>query len=143
MNFEEHISAFISLGKQLKEYVNLKTEVKKEHLTKKTVFSVLENAVSNAELENPWFTRENIFIALKNISLSLERSKIEHFIQPYKGKHGDLKMPERIGVVMAGNIPLVGFHDFFCVLLAGHRARTGRPRPRSRRIRHFSCVLRS
>jgi len=120
MIIEEKISAFISLGKYLKEYVNLKAEVKNKHLTEKTVFSVLENAVSNAEIENPWFTRENILAALKNISVSLEKSKIELFIQPYSEKLVNLKTPATIGVVMAGNIPLVGFHDFFSVLLSGH-----------------------
>jgi hypothetical protein len=121
MKIEEKISAFISLGKYLKEYVNLKAEVKNKHLTEKTVFSVLENAVSNAEIENPWFTRENIFVALENISISLDKSKLDLFIQPYSEKLVNMKTPGRIGVVMAGNIPLVGFHDFLCVLLSGHR----------------------
>ena len=29
--------------------------------------------------------------------------------------------PKNVGLVMAGNIPLVGFHDFLCVLVSGHR----------------------
>jgi hypothetical protein len=120
MKIEERISSFETLGKYLKEYLNLEAEGKDEHLTDKTVFSILENAVSNAESKNPWFTRENILIALRNISVSLEKSKIELFIQPYSEKLVNLKTPATIGVVMAGNIPLVGFHDFFSVLLSGH-----------------------
>jgi hypothetical protein len=121
MKIEDRISAFDTLGKYLKEYVSLQTGNFITHSTPGSIFPDLENAVNQAEAENPWFTRENIIIALKNISISLEKPKIDHFTQRYPERLFNLKTPRTIGVVMAGNIPVVGFHDFFCILMAGHR----------------------
>ncbi|MBA3649775.1 MAG: acyl-CoA reductase [Chitinophagales bacterium] len=70
--------------------------------------------------QNPWFTPGNIFIALKNIREKfLQKEKLERWLASYS-------IPENItakavGIIMAGNLPLVGFHDFLCVLLSGHR----------------------
>ena len=120
MEIEERISAFHTLGKYLKEYVGLQTGDFLSQSTEADIFSDLDDAVKQAEIENPWFTRENILIALNSISGSLERPRIEHFIQPYGERLVNQKPPRTIGVVMAGNIPVVGFHDFFCILMAGH-----------------------
>jgi len=121
MEIEDRISAFVTLGKYLMESVSLQNGDFISQPTEGSMFSNIENAVMQAQLENPWFTRDNILIALKNISASLERPKIEHFMQPYADRLTDQKTPQTIGVVMAGNIPAVGFHDFLCVLLAGRR----------------------
>lgn len=121
MEIKERISVFESLGKNLKEYISLQNEDYISESVEGVIYSNLDKAVKQAEIENPWFTRENILIALKNISASLERLKIEHFMQPYADRLADQKTPQTIGVVMAGNIPAVGFHDFLCILLAGHR----------------------
>jgi len=121
MEIEERISAFDALGKFLKEYTGSQNEGFTGQSNEGSIFSGIEDAVKQAQFENPWFTRDNILIALKNISSSLERPKIEKFTQPYTNKLLNQKVPKTIGVVMAGNIPAVGFHDFLCILLAGHR----------------------
>ena len=121
MEIEDRISAFDSLSKYLKEYVSLQTGNFISHSTEETIFRNLDRAVRQAELENPWFTRENILLALKNISVSLEKPKIENFTSRYSERLLHSRTSLTIGVVMAGNIPVVGFHDFFCILLAGHR----------------------
>jgi hypothetical protein len=121
MQIEDRISCFESLGKYLKEYVRLQDKNFVSQSTEDGRFSNLENAVKQAEIENPWFTKGNIIIAIKNISISLERPKIEHFTQRYAKRFFDKKKSRTIGVIMAGNIPVVGFHDFFCILMAGHR----------------------
>jgi hypothetical protein len=121
MEIEERVSGFESLGTFLKEYVGLQTGSCIGHSTAGGIFAALEYAVCQAEVENPWFTRENILLALKNIALQLEKPKIEQFKSRYAEKLSYYREPLTIGVVMAGNIPAVGFHDFLCVLLAGHR----------------------
>jgi hypothetical protein len=121
MNIEERISGFESLGKYLKEYVTLQTENSTDNSLDESHFKQFDDSVKQAESENPWFTRENIIIALKNISDSIERKKIEQFAKRYEKDLWRYGKTRTIGVVMAGNIPLVGFHDFFCILLAGHR----------------------
>ena len=73
-----------------------------------------------ASLINPWFTPEFIDIAAGNIAKNfLDKQKLENWTSSYKIETAD---PKKIGIVMAGNIPLVGFHDFLCVFISGHKA---------------------
>lgn len=73
-----------------------------------------------ASLFNPWFTPLFIDIATKNIATYfLDRQKLAAWTASYKIEQPPSK---KIGIVMAGNIPLVGFHDFLCVFISGHKA---------------------
>jgi len=75
-----------------------------------------------ANQENGWFIPEFIDLAAHNIATHfLQEEKINRLIDTY---HIPLEndVPKKVGIVMAGNIPLVGFHDFFCVFLSGHIA---------------------
>ena len=79
------------------------------------------NSVKQKAFEkNKWFTEEFINISLQNISSQfLNRSKLEEWINYY---HVDDNIDSKnVGIVMAGNIPLVGFHDFLCVFISGHK----------------------
>ena len=87
---------------------------------------ILSNSVEwqetkhKASLTNPWFTPEFIDLATRNISKNfLDKAKLESWTSAYKIENAD---PKNIGIVMAGNIPLVGFHDFLSVLISGHKA---------------------
>lgn len=80
----------------------------------------LHIARQSASVHNGWFTIEFIDLAIKNIT--------EHFLSPEKlsawVNHyclDDSIIPKNVGIVMAGNIPLVGFHDFLCVFISGHK----------------------
>src|SRR6185312_14904472 len=70
--------------------------------------------------KNKWFTEEFVNLSLQNISSQfLNRSKLEEWVNHY---HVDDNIkPQNIGIVMAGNIPLVGFHDFLCAFISGHK----------------------
>ena len=73
-----------------------------------------------ASLINPWFTPEFIDMATGNIAKHfLDKQKLENWTSSYKI---ETVAPKKIGIVMAGNIPLVGFHDFLCVFISGHKA---------------------
>jgi len=65
---------------------------------------------------NAWFTRDSLEQAWAGIAYMLDRNKLEALIQPYPHP----AQARTTGVIMAGNIPLVGFHDAMCVLLCGH-----------------------
>jgi hypothetical protein len=69
---------------------------------------------------NAWFTTEFIDLAVKNIcSGFLQKEKLEQWAAHY---HLDDNVGgKNTGIVMAGNIPLVGFHDLLCVFISGHR----------------------
>lgn len=101
MTLPERIAAFISLGDTLK---NLTPDEKQE-------------LAYRAANDNPWFDAQNVANALNGIIYLLDKQNLEDWLFVY-----DLKdiSPKKIGVVMAGNIPMVGFHDFLSVLLAGH-----------------------
>lgn len=83
----------------------------------------LDDAIRQAYAENKWFTEENVRFALKNIAESfLDRQKLTAWAGHYP--ISGLTYPDKtIGLIMAGNVPLVGFHDWLCVFVAGHRAR--------------------
>jgi len=66
---------------------------------------------------NGWFTEEMIRKAIGNLGESLNKENLEQWCDQYTFS----KKPKTIAVIMAGNIPLVGFHDFLCVLLSGNR----------------------
>lgn len=83
-----------------------------------------QNVVALAERQNGWFTQEFIELAVSNITREfLQQDKLEQWIQQYPQRQPQVagnKTPV-VGLVMAGNIPLVGFHDFLCIYMSGLR----------------------
>lgn len=102
MNLAKRIDLMIQLGKYLTTDDEALSEAKKKSFDK-----------------NKWFTEEFVNIALKNIATQfLDKERLEDWIKIY---HLDDNIsPKTVGIVMAGNIPLVGFHDFLCVFISGH-----------------------
>ena len=83
-----------------------------------------QEAKEKAGFENGWFIPEFVELAAENIARKLSfRKKIylRKWTSNYKLQTTNYK-PQTIGIVMAGNIPLVGFHDFLCVFISGHKA---------------------
>ena len=69
---------------------------------------------------NQWFTAAQIEVAVKNIVTNfLQADKLNQWLANYPSI-GEAKI---VGITMAGNIPLVGFHDFLCGYLSGHHLR--------------------
>ncbi|MFC2176171.1 acyl-CoA reductase [Bacteroidota bacterium] len=109
MNHQQRVSTFIRLGQLLGEIAANPLE------------SSWSSAIQKAEAENKWFTLENVTLALSGISTMLEPEKLTKWTRNYAGKipkTGD----KRVAIIMAGNIPLVGFHDLLCVLISGNQA---------------------
>ncbi|MFT3822339.1 MAG: acyl-CoA reductase [Chitinophagaceae bacterium] len=76
--------------------------------------------VEKASLHNGWFIPEFIHTASTAIAEQmLEAGKLQAWAEQYNIP-AENKQPGNVGIVMAGNIPLVGFHDFLCVFMAGH-----------------------
>lgn len=82
-----------------------------------------ENWIQNIEKahrENGWFTPEFIRLAAANISSEfLQPEKLKNWVEKFNITD-ELSVPKKVGVVLAGNIPLVGFHDFLCVFVSGN-----------------------
>lgn len=112
---QSHIlQAFVKLGKLLREFCeNGKKINSQDH-------DLLREAVAKAKHQNAWFTENNILFALKNWGAVLRAEKLTAWLSPYHTSENNSQ--KRIAIIMAGNIPLVGFHDFLSVLLTGNKA---------------------
>lgn len=119
MTIEQRISAFNELS-QLFKYItnNVQPTSIELHEKFKALDEEIEYAVKDAEAYNNWFTKENVFFALSNWSEALTTESLSQWIAPYNFKPTD----KNVGIIMAGNLPLVGFHDLLAVVLAGHTA---------------------
>jgi len=77
---------------------------------------------NKAYLENRWFTPEFTELSINNVVQNyLQPDQLEQLITQYQLPEKN-NASKKIGIVMAGNIPLVGFHDLLCVFLTGHCA---------------------
>lgn len=84
----------------------------------------LAQIAQQANYKNNWFTPENSRNALQAIASEfLVADKLNAWVKLYVDNSGEepIKTPRAVGVVMAGNIPAVGFHDMLCVLVSGHK----------------------
>lgn len=112
LTFEQRKTAFVDLSHFMGQLID-----KQSLKPSKTELDFIQ-ILNLAKAENQWFTEENICFAVKEWSLSLTQSNIDNWLNPY-GLEDELYQ-NNIGIVMAGNIPLVGFHDFLSALICGH-----------------------
>jgi hypothetical protein len=130
VTLDERIGVFDQLGRIFKRYLGsspsqVKPITKQSTGIKDSQFSVpesiIENSVEEAGILNPWFTRQNILTALSGISRILTHKNLNTWLHPWNPAFLSPETPLKIGVIMAGNIPLVGFHDFLSILMTGHK----------------------
>ena len=81
----------------------------------------LSELIENSHHYNGWFIPDNVKHMVSSLAESLREDKLETWLQPYREAIDRKKPVNRVGVVMAGNLPLVGFHDFLSVLITGDR----------------------
>jgi hypothetical protein len=110
MNIENQVLGLTRLSHYIKEFL-LKNS---EHYNENDVdFELL---LKKSEIENPWFTIENQKFALKQWADLLTDENINKWLKEYSLS----KTSKRVGLILAGNIPLVGFHDVISVVLSNH-----------------------
>ena len=112
MNREKQISGLAQLG----FYINKFLEVKPENYNE--VDEKFAALLRKSEIENSWFTQESQRFALKQWSDLLTEENLNHWLSKYKPSHDSKK----VGLILAGNIPMVGFHDVISVILSQHIA---------------------
>ncbi|HSF56204.1 MAG TPA: acyl-CoA reductase [Algoriphagus sp.] len=101
---KNRIKAFSELGHLIR---NLDSEAK-------------ENLFRRANNQNSWFTEVSMESALSGLSVLLEEENLEKWLSEYLIPEST--SPKKVGILMAGNIPGVGFHDLMCVLISGNIA---------------------
>lgn len=118
MDIERKIEAFARLGKFMILFGVKHPPETKNNLLYEEHGEKIEEAITKAFHLNGWFTEENVRHAMSSIGDSLTRGKLEQWLGNYKIDEN--KEPKQVGLVMAGNVPMVGFHDMLCVLLSGN-----------------------
>lgn len=110
---------FTELGlflSQFKENETIKNEkVKNNNL----FFDNFINLIQLSQSHNNWFTPENVYFAIQSWANALTEENLTNWLSKYSF---ETKNPKKIGLVLAGNIPLVGFHDFLSVTISGNHA---------------------
>ena len=81
--------------------------------------TVFEDVIRTIERQNPWFSEVSVRQSLGGLATWLDQEQLDTWLHPY----AFASKPKTVAVIMAGNIPLVGFHDFLCVLMSGHHAK--------------------
>ncbi|MCK5774879.1 MAG: hypothetical protein KAH25_01825 [Bacteroidales bacterium] len=128
MTLQNRIKAFSALGNYLR--VLLKNDM--QPLDKDELKSFTDNIADLNKLQdrlidysnhskhyNAWFTKEAVLFTLSDWSDALQEHKLEEWLMAYD-------IPESfssktVAIVMAGNIPMVGFHDYLSIVLSGHK----------------------
>lgn len=109
----KRLDAFERLGQLLKNDAKPITPIENEAIL------AFENAKQKARAKNTWFTNDNIDMMVENIAAMISAEQLKQFADAYELE--SFKTPKTVAVIMAGNIPLVGFHDFFVVIATGHK----------------------
>ncbi|GAA4322766.1 acyl-CoA reductase [Pontixanthobacter gangjinensis] len=118
MTIDDHKSHLVTLGKFLKQFQVTGSKKDEEIPGNDRFFEDFDQKIDNAIHYNGWFTRENIIFALQQWSEALTPQNLKWWLGDYNLNQSGGKT---VGIVMAGNIPLVGFHDFISVLVSNHK----------------------
>jgi len=111
------MSAFSQLGTFLSRYLN-ETSPEFIGLPGDIRITGFDKSIRAASQANPWFTLQNIRFTIQYWANLLTESNLRKWTNEYESRL-HRKHAARVAVIMAGNIPLVGMHDFLCTLIAG------------------------
>ena len=117
MTVEKRIEAFVKLGEFLSQFQPEGIKRNDAVAMNEMFFDPFNLQVNRASQFNGWFTKENVLIAFSKWANILTYNNLNKWVSSYDLSNIQKK---KVGVIMAGNIPLVGFHDFLVVLIAGH-----------------------
>jgi hypothetical protein len=117
MQLQQRINAFVKLGEFLGQFSNEVIQKNNNVEQNDLFFDGFKHQIKLAQENNGWFTDDNIKFALASWNEALTQSNISKWLEPYNIQNISTK---KVAIIMAGNIPLVGFHDFLAVLISGH-----------------------
>ena len=118
MQLNKRIQAFVALGDFMSQFSN-ENYIKKDNIPfNDRFFEAMTEAIQLSKSYNGWFTKNNIQFAFKSWVDALNEENLLKWTSKY-----DLEKVHNhhIAIVLAGNIPLVGFHDLLSVLISGNR----------------------
>lgn len=118
MLVKDRINAFVHLGEFLSQFTPDKIEKNDSLLYNDLFFDAFKMQIQRAHQFNGWFTEDNILYSFYNWSKILNQSNLMDWVSIYKLKTNP---NNKVAIITAGNIPLVGFHDFLSVLISGNK----------------------
>ncbi len=119
--FEQRIAAFEHLGRLLSSVGKNDDQAKFSDPEVADKYHKLNMLCADLFRYNTWFDEVNVRRMMKALGESLEKDRLQLWVEKYQPRISDQKKTRVVGVVMAGNVPAVGFHDFLSVLISGHR----------------------
>ena len=114
MNLNDRIELVSELGQFFKKYLDTNYDN-----TNDDKLIAFEKTIQQGKLNNPWFTDQNMKVNLSYWAEKLNKYDLTQWMNNYDTMNVSSKS---VAIIMAGNIPLVGFHDFLSVFLCGHNS---------------------
>ena len=114
----DKINAFIELGKFLSQFHLEKSEKNNEVKHNEIYFDRFIDLIQLSQSHNGWFTPDQVYFSLESWAEALTEENLNKWLSNYNFSEVKSKT---VGLILAGNIPLVGFHDFLSVLISGHK----------------------
>jgi hypothetical protein len=117
MTLEVKKNIFIELGHFLNQFNNNETVRNENVLQNDLFFDEFNKLIKLSQSHNGWYTPEQVYFSIQSWAKALTEENLNQWLSAYTI---DIVEPKNIALILAGNIPLVGFHDFLSVLLSGH-----------------------
>jgi hypothetical protein len=121
MTLETKKSVFVELGKFLSQFSEDDSAQKSDVLYNDIFFDDFNNLIHLSQSHNGWYTPEQVYFSIQSWAEALTAENINKWLSAYKMDENN-ENPKTIALILAGNIPLVGFHDFLSVLITGNKA---------------------
>ncbi|NHM07140.1 acyl-CoA reductase [Flavobacterium sp. CYK-4] len=118
MSQNEKKKSFIELGKFLSQFSAKGVERNAAVLHNDLFFEPFLQLVEISQSHNGWFTPEQVYFSIQSWAEALTEENLNQWLSAYD--FSEVK-PKTVGLILAGNIPLVGFHDFLSVLISAHK----------------------
>ena len=110
-------SSFVELGNFLRQFSEEGNVKSASVLHNDLFFDNFANLIELSQSHNGWFTPEQVLHSIQSWARALTEDNLNQWLSNYDFSKIE---PKKVGLILAGNIPLVGFHDFLSVLISGH-----------------------
>ncbi|MES2411440.1 MAG: acyl-CoA reductase [Bacteroidota bacterium] len=111
--------SFVELGKFLSQFTLDESSEHADVLYNELYFEKFKDLLALSQSHNGWFTPEQVYFAVESWAKALKEDNLNEWLASYDFSNVKSKT---VGLILAGNIPLVGFHDFLSVVISGHKA---------------------
>jgi len=119
MTLTETKKAFVQLGKFLSQFHLNGSQQNDAVPFNEPFYNDLLELIQLSQSHNGWFTPQQVYFSIEQWAEALTDENLTNWLAQYNLEN---TTPKTVALILAGNIPLVGFHDFLSVLVSGHSA---------------------